>query len=352
MVGATLPPPERAETTGEPTGEPTVYASRRERRAAEAALDATPAPPLWPVELPAAAVPPPAQLRPSVQIPPSAQISPSVQISPSAQLPPPAQLRPPAPARAATTATAPPRPRQLSRSLLSSGAMLAAGLLAIGMTLPSNALLPPSAGDQAAMADVVSDGSPASQRKQTGFGLVDAAAAAPTAAARDGYTGQSYAELQQAAYQAMGSGYAPGYVPTTGSIRWPFPYSVSMSSGFGEIRGDSIHKGTDFNPGVGSEIHAIADGVVTWVGWKSNYGYGYYAVIQHTIGGITVESLYGHMIDGSSGLYPGQSVKAGDIVGLVGDTGYSFGPHLHLEIHLSGTPVDPYAWLTEHATNF
>lgn len=321
MVGATLPPPERAETTGEPTGEPTVYASRRERRAAEAALDATPAPSLWPVELPAAAVPPPAQ------------------------------LRPPAPARAATTATAPPRPRQLSRSLLSSGAMLAAGLLAIGMTLPSNALLPPSPGDQAAMADVVSDGSPASQRKQTGFGLVDAAAA-PTAAARDGYTGQSYAELQQAAYQAMGSGYAPGYVPTTGSIRWPFPYSVSMSSGFGEIRGDSIHKGTDFNPGVGSEIHAIADGVVTWVGWKSNYGYGYYAVIQHTIGGITVESLYGHMIDGSSGLYPGQSVKAGDIVGLVGDTGYSFGPHLHLEIHLSGTPVDPYAWLTEHATNF
>ncbi len=140
-------------------------------------------------------------------------------------------------------------------------------------------------------------------------------------------------------------------MPTTGSIRWPFPYSVPMSSGYGEARGDGIHTGTDFNPGVGSEISAIADGVVTWVGWNPNYAFGYFVTIQHNVNGQTVESLYAHMIDGSSPLSPGQTVAAGDLVGSVGNTGLSTGPHLHLRLQVEGSPVDAYAWLSEHATN-
>jgi murein DD-endopeptidase MepM/ murein hydrolase activator NlpD len=57
------------------------------------------------------------------------------------------------------------------------------------------------------------------------------------------------------------------------------------------------------------------------------------------------------MIAGSSPLVVGQTVKVGDLVGLVGSTGASTGAHLHLEIHLDGVFVDPFAWLQANAVN-
>lgn len=225
------------------------------------------------------------------------------------------------------------------------GVMVAVAGLAVGMTIPSSAL-------QVTATSAVAEPEPtATAAAQQVTIAVGPAVAEATPAERDAWSGGSTAALQMAAYQASGFGYAPGYIPTSGTIRWPFPYSTTMSSGFGEIRDDSTHKGLDFNPGIGSPIQAIADGVVTWVGWKSNYGYGYFVTIEHVIDGVAVESLYGHMIDGSSPLVIGQSVSVGDELGLVGNTGYSTGPHLHLEIRVAGTPVDPYEWLTEHATN-
>lgn len=277
------------------------------------------------------------------------------------------EAREPAAARAETrrerriaeppaAASSPPAPRalrdllgQARRAVAAGGVMMAAAALAIGMTVPPTALsaTAPSAADEPTIAEPAATEPPSVQVAIAG----PAKPVATAPAERDAWTGDSSAALQMAAFQASGFGYAPGFIPTTGSIRWPFPVSASMSSGFGEYRGDSTHNGLDFNPGIGSPIQAIADGVVTWVGWKSNYGYGYYATVEHVINGVTVESLYGHMIDGSSPLVIGQTISVGDTIGLVGNTGYSTGPHLHLEIRVSGTPVDPYYWLTENATN-
>jgi len=185
--------------------------------------------------------------------------------------------------------------------------------------------------------------------EQQGLAVVDSVIAAEAPEERDGYASESFADVERARYQAAGEGFAPGYIPTTGSVRWPFPTSVPISSGFGP-RDGTFHYGLDFTPGAGVQIGAIADGVVTWVGWD-NSGYGYYATIAHNINGVRVDSLYGHMIDGSSPLYPGQTVHVGDFVGLTGDTGYSFGEHLHLEIHINGVPIDPFPWMTQNTTN-
>lgn len=133
------------------------------------------------------------------------------------------------------------------------------------------------------------------------------------------------------------------YYATAGPIRWPFPYVVPTTDKFGDRIG-GFHKGTDFAARAGTPIYAIADGIVTLV--QVDYsGYGYYVRISHVIDGQQVESLYAHMTSDSSPLVVGDEVKVGDFVGLVGDTGHSFGAHLHLEIHLDEVPVDSFAWL-------
>lgn len=225
--------------------------------------------------------------------------------------------------------------------------MAVAAGLAIGTTIPSSAL-------QATASSQTVDATIEASAEQRPVGVVaDSvdAASVPTPAARDSYVGGSSAALQMASYQSAGLGYAPGYVPTHGSIRWPFEYSTTMSSGFGELRGDSIHTGLDFNPGQGAAIQAIAAGIVISAGWGPTSALGYYVVVQHDINGQLIESTYAHMIDGSSSLTPGQVIPVGETIGQVGTTGLSTGPHLHLIIKVDGTAVDPYEWLTTNATN-
>ena len=134
-------------------------------------------------------------------------------------------------------------------------------------------------------------------------------------------------------------------------IQWPFDVGVPISDGFGyrvaPCSGcSSYHEGIDMNPGAGSPIQAIADGVVREVGNPSG-SLGVYAIIDHQIDGETVSSLYAHMAYGSLALRVGQTVKVRQLVGLVGSTGASTGAHLHLGISVNGTPVDPFAWLTQ-----
>ena len=93
----------------------------------------------------------------------------------------------------------------------------------------------------------------------------------------------------------------------------------------------------------------IADGVVIWVGWDGALGY--CVRVQHKIAGQTVISIYAHMINDSSELYPGEQIKVGTVVGLTGQTGQATGPHLHLGITVDGQYTDPYVWLTINATN-
>ena len=106
-----------------------------------------------------------------------------------------------------------------------------------------------------------------------------------------------------------------------------------------------FNKGIDITPGLGTPIQAIADGIVTQVG-ANDADYGTNLIITHQIDGQIISSRYAHMVEGSSPLAVGDRVSVGDLVGQVGNTGISTGPHLHFEILLDGvTPTDPYVWM-------
>lgn len=137
-------------------------------------------------------------------------------------------------------------------------------------------------------------------------------------------------------------------------VQWPFPVGVPIASYFGPraapIEGAStFHEGVDFDPGLGVDVHAIADGVVQTVHTSASGGLGVYVVIDHVIDGEKIASMYGHMDPGSLRVHVGQHVDVAQVIGQVGDTGISTGPHMHFEILENDvTPVDPYAWLKAH----
>ncbi len=108
------------------------------------------------------------------------------------------------------------------------------------------------------------------------------------------------------------------------------------------------HLGQDLGATSGTRINAIADGTVLRAGSVS--GFGQWVVLRHTIGGKTVSSVYGHVIDGDKYVKAGQTVKAGQRIADVGSTGISTSPHLHLEVwngtYGSGAShTDPLAYL-------
>lgn len=113
-----------------------------------------------------------------------------------------------------------------------------------------------------------------------------------------------------------------------------------LASGFG-YRIDPVYKvrkfhaGLDFTAAVGTPIYATADGVVKEAGFNAG-GYGNNVVINHGYG---YETLYGHMYRIKA--KAGQKIKRGTIIGYVGNTGKSTGPHCHYEVHKNGQPVDP-----------
>jgi len=165
--------------------------------------------------------------------------------------------------------------------------------------------------------------------------------------ARDGYQVTSRAEVLRQTYSRT-------YTTTwTGSIRWPFPVTVPISSGFGSrpapCRGCSTdHRAVDFAPGGGVPIYAIASGVVK-EHVDGNGSWGNYVIIEHRIGGQTITSSYAHMQRGSSPLAAGDPIAVGEFIGLVGATGQVTGKHLHLELKVDGVKVDPFLWLSANA---
>ncbi|KAB1648045.1 M23 family metallopeptidase [Pseudoclavibacter endophyticus] len=137
------------------------------------------------------------------------------------------------------------------------------------------------------------------------------------------------------------------------AVQWPFPEGVVISDYFGSRNApcsgcSSDHKGIDMTPGEGTPIGSIADGTVVTVHETDNGGLGVYVEVEHIINGERITSLYGHLLTGSIPVKVGDTVKVGDEVGKVGNTGSSTGAHLHLEIHVEGVQVDPYAYLQEH----
>ena len=116
-----------------------------------------------------------------------------------------------------------------------------------------------------------------------------------------------------------------------------------ISSGFGYRAdpfsgGAAFHAGLDFGGPVGAPIHAAAKGVVTFAGVQQ--GYGNCIEISHGNGLMT---RYAHMSGFRARI--GQAVNAGDVIGLIGNTGRSTGPHLHFEVRVNGTAVNPRPFL-------
>lgn len=233
--------------------------------------------------------------------------------------------------------------KRAASKLFSVGAMTFAGALMIGMSVPANAFISNTTAsyDTAVLA----------AEKLPAQTFEVSATAVESAPVRDSFVVTSYAELLRQKYGNRSYSYST----TAGAIRWPFPYPVPITDGWGErvspCRGcSSYHEGVDFTAGDGAPIYAIADGVVSY-SEVSDSGYGNHVIIDHVVGGQKVQSLYAHMQMNSSPLTPGSVVKVGDFVGLVGSTGAVTGPHLHFELHLNGSPVDPFAWLQANAVN-
>ena len=96
-----------------------------------------------------------------------------------------------------------------------------------------------------------------------------------------------------------------------------------------------LHAGLDFTAPSGTPIYATADGVVQAAGFNSD-GYGNKVVINHGYG---YQTLYGHMVRVKAKV--GQTVKRGEVIGYIGSTGKSTGPHCHYEVIKRGAKVDP-----------
>ena len=125
-----------------------------------------------------------------------------------------------------------------------------------------------------------------------------------------------------------------------GEFTWPTPSCHYITSHFSPRRKNPVtgvwkrHTGTDIGAAYGASIVAANSGTVTLAGWNS--GYGNCVIIDHGGGRAT---LYGHM--SSFSVSTGQTVQKGQQIGRVGSTGNSTGPHLHFEILINGTAVDP-----------
>src|SRR5262249_38496161 len=129
---------------------------------------------------------------------------------------------------------------------------------------------------------------------------------------------------------------------TTVPLRRPFPHA-QITSGFG-VRVDpflgsaALHAGIDFREESGAPVRATASGRVNEAGWVG--GYGNMVEIHHGNGLMT---RFGHL--SQILVPPGETVTIGQVIGRVGSTGRSTGPHLHYETRINGTAVDPMRFL-------
>ena len=120
-----------------------------------------------------------------------------------------------------------------------------------------------------------------------------------------------------------------------------------MTSSYGErehpvLGRRRMHKGVDLAAPVGTPVYAPADGVVSRASWFSSYGL--YISVEH---GGEMQTRYGHL--SRLNVAEGQTVHKGDVIGFVGSTGRSTGPHLHYEVRVDGEAVNPIPYMQSTA---
>ena len=131
--------------------------------------------------------------------------------------------------------------------------------------------------------------------------------------------------------------YAPPGDTTPSAAGFIWPVNGPVTSGFG-MRWGRMHEGIDIGVPAGTPIHAAASGRVVYSGWMG--GYGNLVAIDHGSG---LSTAYGHQSSVAVG--NGQIVTQGHVIGYVGCTGHCFGDHLHFEVRINGSAVDPLGYL-------
>ena len=139
--------------------------------------------------------------------------------------------------------------------------------------------------------------------------------------------GNYYDETGEALRQGFGG------LPIESYTRISSPFGIRVHPITHTVR---MHTGIDYAAPQGTRVLAPSDGVVSFRGWKG--GYGNAVMVTHDNG---METLYGHLSAFISGVDVGTRVNAGTVIGLVGSTGHSTGPHLHYEVRINGQPVNP-----------
>jgi murein DD-endopeptidase MepM/ murein hydrolase activator NlpD len=130
----------------------------------------------------------------------------------------------------------------------------------------------------------------------------------------------------------------------SGGARVSSPFGIRRY--YGRSSGGGFHNGIDFEGKTGMPIYAAADGTINHQGWYFNYGRT--VKISHAD---NFESLYAHMSRFADGVGPGSRVRKGDLIGYVGSTGRSTGPHLHFSVIVNGQFVDPQPYISGKGFN-
>jgi murein DD-endopeptidase MepM/ murein hydrolase activator NlpD len=141
--------------------------------------------------------------------------------------------------------------------------------------------------------------------------------------------------LRGAGQRAFGPGAGP---VRRGSGRLIWPVNGPITGVFGEARPGHMHAGVDISAPSGTPIRAADSGRVVLMGTVG--GYGLYTCVQHTG---SMSTCYAHQ--SRFGTSSGASVRQGQVIGYVGNTGNSSGAHLHFEVRINGSPVNPMGYL-------
>jgi len=165
-----------------------------------------------------------------------------------------------------------------------------------------------------------------------------AATAALAAAGTDGVAG-SVAPLAREAFT----------IDQRPPLVYPVGAGAPVGSSFGPRAAacdacSTLHFGVDWNPGYGTPVVSMADGVVSLIGDPGN-SLGVHLEIDHVVNGQAVTSVYAHLQAGSIPYRVGDRVRVGDQIGLVGTTGVTTAPHLHFELRIGGTAINPVPWM-------
>lgn len=247
---------------------------------------------------------------------------------------------------------APRRPRN-ARKFLALGAtvgvMSLAGLLAVSMTLPAEAVAAAqgtSVASTSLVAGAAAKGEANADEIQAFIASSDVQS--ESLARDDDFSTISLIDV--AAEQGINYSNEIFTNDPDAAIQWPFMVGVGMSYGYG-MRSGRLHEGIDFVPGDGAPVQAIADGTVR-IATEQGGAYGVTVYIDHVIDGAVITSHYSHMQYGSLRVKAGDTVTVGTVVGKTGNTGRSYGAHMHFELIVNGSTIDPLPWLRENAGRY